>query len=85
MHTTERTRRAPLRSLMPYEATVAAALIAVTLAARAEEPEAAPADERERDAVHDAALGSFPASDAPSWTPLRVGLPASDRHEPAAR
>ncbi|HEY0970254.1 MAG TPA: hypothetical protein VGE02_04660 [Gemmatimonadales bacterium] len=28
------------------------------------------------DEVHDAALDSFPASDAPSWSPLRVGAPA---------
>ena len=38
----------------------------------------APAAEPEWDAVHDAALDSFPASDAPSWSPLRVGPPASD-------
>jgi len=30
----------------------------------------------ERDEVHDAALESFPASDAPSWSALRIGPPA---------
>ena len=43
-----------------------------------ERSEAAPAAERERDAVYDAALESFPASDAPSWGALRVGPPALD-------
>jgi hypothetical protein len=28
------------------------------------------------DAIHDAALDSFPASDPPSWSPLRIGAPA---------
>jgi hypothetical protein len=32
----------------------------------------------DRDAVYDAALDSFPASDAPSWGALRVGPPALD-------
>ena len=31
--------------------------------------------EHEWDAVHDAALESFPASDPPSWSALRVGAP----------
>jgi len=37
---------------------------------------------RDRDAVHDAALESFPASDAPSWGALRVGPPAVDARRP---
>jgi len=36
----------------------------------------------DRDAVYDAALESFPASDAPSWGPLRVGPPATDARRP---
>ncbi len=32
--------------------------------------------DREIDEVHEAALDSFPASDAPSWSSLRVGAPA---------
>ena len=43
-----------------------------------------PARERDWDAVHDAALDSFPASDAPSWSPLRIGPPAGERTEPAS-
>ena len=31
------------------------------------------------DDVCDAALGSFPASDPPSWSPLRVGRPRRER------
>ena len=31
------------------------------------------------DAVHDAALESFPASDAPSWSGLRAGPPGGGR------
>ena len=31
----------------------------------------------EIDDVHDAGLDSFPASDPPSWSPLRVGAPTS--------
>ena len=34
--------------------------------------------------VHDAALESFPASDAPSWGALRVGPPVGDRFVRAA-
>jgi hypothetical protein len=37
----------------------------------------------DRDAVYDAALESFPASDAPSWGALRVGPPALDARRPA--
>jgi hypothetical protein len=36
----------------------------------------------DRDAVYDAALESFPASDAPSWGALRVGPPALDARRP---
>lgn len=32
--------------------------------------------EEESDHVHDAGVDSFPASDPPSWSPLRVGGPA---------
>ena len=36
------------------------------------------------DEVHDAALDSFPASDPPSWSPLRIGAPAtSEPRDPA--
>ena len=77
MNTRTRTWRAPPRRLLPYEATVTAALLAVNLAAHAERPESAAAPERDRDEVHDAALDSFPASDSPSWSPLRIGPPAS--------
>ncbi|AHG92815.1 hypothetical protein J421_5280 (plasmid) [Gemmatirosa kalamazoonensis] len=59
-----------------------AALRAVDLATRAEQPASTPAT-RDRDEVHDAALDSFPASDAPSWSPLRIGPPASRPSEPA--
>lgn len=79
MYTKKRKWRTPARRLLPYEATVTAALIALELAVRAERPEPTPAAEHETDAVHDAALESFPASDAPPWSPLRVGPPASDR------
>jgi len=34
--------------------------------------------DRPFDEVHDAALESFPASDPPSWSPIRVGVPATD-------
>lgn len=33
--------------------------------------------ERPFDEVHDAALDSFPASDPPSWSPLRIGVPVA--------
>ena len=33
--------------------------------------------DHEWDAVHDAALDSFPASDPPSWSPLRAGAPSN--------
>ena len=34
------------------------------------------------DAVHDALADSFPASDPPSWTPLRLGSPAARERRP---
>lgn len=37
------------------------------------------------DEVHDAALDSFPASDPPSWSPLRIGAPAASAPDAAAR
>jgi hypothetical protein len=82
MNTNTRVWGAPDRRL-PYEATVTAALLAVDLAARAEHPAPTPAAKRDWDAVHDAALDSFPASDAPSWSPLRIGPPASAPSERA--
>ena len=75
MHTNTRTWRGEGRRL-PYEATVTAALLAVDLVTRAEQAATTPAM-RDWDEVHDAALDSFPASDAPSWSPLRVGPPRS--------
>lgn len=41
--------------------------------------------ERQVDEVHDAALDSFPASDPPSWSPIRVGVPASSEVLAAVR
>ena len=84
MNANTRTWRAPTRRPLPYEVTVTAALLAVDLAARAERPAPTSAPKREWDAVHDAALDSFPASDAPSWSPLRVGPPSSAPFERAA-
>jgi hypothetical protein len=34
------------------------------------------------DQVCDAGMGSFPASDPPSWSPLRVGRPPRDHTDP---
>ena len=79
MITRHRTRRAPFHALTPHEETVTAALAAVDLVVHAERRAAARAAEPDWDEVHDAALESFPASDAPSWGALRVGPPASDR------
>ena len=61
-----------------------AALIALDLTVRTESEDDTRTDERDWDEVHDAALESFPASDAPPWGALRVGPPAGDRYARAA-
>jgi hypothetical protein len=84
MITRTSTRRGPIGPYTPDEETVMAALLAVDLTVHTERQDDTQADERDWDEVHDAALESFPASDAPSWGALRVGPPVGDRFAQAA-
>jgi hypothetical protein len=84
MITQTNTRRGPIGPYTPYEETVMAALLAVDLTVRTESEDDTRTDEDDWDEVHDAALESFPASDAPSWGALRVGPPVGDRFAQAA-
>ena len=79
MITRTSTRREPIGPYTPYEETAMAALLAVDLTVRTGSQDDTRSDEHDWDEVHDAALESFPASDAPSWGALRVGPPVSDR------
>lgn len=84
MRTHDGTRRSRSGPFTPDEETVAAALAAVALVVETDDPDGAREHERDWDAVYDAALESFPASDAPSWSSLRVGPPTGDRPTHAA-
>jgi hypothetical protein len=84
MITRHSNRRGPIGPYTPDEETVMAALLAVDLTVRTESRDDTRTDEHDWDEVHDAALESFPASDAPSWGALRVGPPVGDRSARAA-
>jgi hypothetical protein len=71
------------RSSWPHETTIVGDLPAAEGTTWAERADA-PASARVRDEVYDAALESFPASDAPSWSALRVGPPALDTRGPVS-